>query len=90
MGLSASDAVIAWGWSWLENQVQCAVRIIPLGQSSGQRLVLRLIPTTLAALGLTGAGPACGHDCGQPAGFAPLAAIAGMRHERQYSRLFRS
>jgi urease accessory protein len=90
MGLSASDAVIAWGWSWLENQVQCAVRIIPLGQSSGQRLVLRLIPTTLAALGLNGAGLASGHGCVQPAGFAPLASIAGMRHERQYSRLFRS
>ncbi|MFM7256091.1 MAG: urease accessory protein UreF [Betaproteobacteria bacterium] len=90
MGLSASEAVTAWGWSWLENQVQCAVRIIPLGQSSGQRLVLRLVPTTLAALDPGAAGPTLVHDCAAPAGFAPLAAIAGMRHERQYSRLFRS
>jgi len=97
LGLDCREACLAWGWSWLENQVQCAVRIIPLGQTSGQRLLRRLIGHTVAsaddAATHSPSPPPCAADAtcaSTPGGFAPLAAIAGMRHERQYSRLYRS
>ena len=73
-----SAARFAWGFAWLENQVMAAVKIVPLGQSAGQRL--------LVALRALLAGP----PERQPWSFAPLASVLAMRHERQYTRLFRS
>jgi urease accessory protein len=68
----------AWAFSWLENQVQAAVKLVPLGQSSGQRLLMRLRP-------LSGLEPPVeAWTC------TPIASLLMMRHERQYSRLFRS
>ena len=81
MGLGRLEAMMAWAWSWLENQSQCAIKIIPLGQSAGQQLLYRLLPQTLHRID---------REPVEWAGFAPLAAIASMRHERQYSRLYRS
>ncbi|MGA1270586.1 MAG: urease accessory protein UreF [Burkholderiaceae bacterium] len=81
MGLGRLEAMMAWAWSWLENQSQCAIKIIPLGQSAGQQLLYRLLPQTLHQID---------REPLARAGFAPMAAIASMRHERQYSRLYRS
>jgi urease accessory protein len=81
MGLNRREAMMAWAWSWLENQSQCAIKIIPLGQSLGQQMLYRLLPQTLHRI----------DESVVPMwGFAPRAAIASMRHERQYSRLYRS
>jgi urease accessory protein len=77
-GLPPSAARFAWGFAWLENQVMAAVKIVPLGQSAGQRL--------LVALRALLAEP----PERQPWSFAPLASVLAMRHERQYTRLFRS
>lgn len=78
-------AVTAAIWAWLENQVMAAVKLVPLGQTAGQRLLLRLgkrIATIAqASIELPDA---------QLSNFAPGYAIASSRHERQYSRLFRS
>ena len=41
MGDSARDALVAYLWSWLENQVMAALKAVPLGQTDGQRLLLR-------------------------------------------------
>jgi urease accessory protein len=63
--------------------VQAAVRAVPLGQSSGQRILLRLsneIPQAVDA--------AMTRE--QPQAFSPMLAIFSSRHESQYSRLFRS
>ncbi len=72
-------------WSWLENQVLCAVKLVPLGQVSGQRLLHELsakIPELLdRGLQLDD------HEIG---GSVFALALAGSRHEMQYSRLFRS
>lgn len=76
--MPAHVARIAWGWAWMENQAQAAVRLVPLGQSAGQRLLVALRAR------LADDAP------GEAWSFAPRAAIAAMRHERQYSRLFRS
>lgn len=71
-------AVLGYGFAWMENQVQAAVKLVPLGQSAGQRLQVALRPRLADPL------PS------RPWSFAPLAAIVSMRHERQYTRLFRS
>ena len=78
-------ALIAYVWSWLENQVMAAIKAVPLGQVAGQRLLLTLgarIPAALAA-----AKAVADEDV---ASFAPGLALASARHETQYTRLFRS
>jgi urease accessory protein len=79
------DAVVAYLWSWLENQAMAAIKCVPLGQSAGQRLLADL-GARLPAL----AEEACGLHEPAFANFAPGAAITCAAHETQYSRLFRS
>jgi urease accessory protein len=84
-GIDPVDALAAYVWSWLENQVLCAVKIIPLGQLAGQRLLLELGARVPAAAGL-----ACAIADADISTFAPGLALASSRHETQYTRLFRS
>jgi urease accessory protein len=83
--IPAADSLLAYAWSWAENQVSAALKAVPLGQVAGQRLLLVLgerIPHAVAA--------ALQREDAQLSNFAPGLAIAGARHETQYSRLFRS
>ena len=79
------DGLLASAFGWAENMVQAALKSVPLGQRSGQRILAALsaaIPEAVAhAMGL-------GDDDRQA--FAPRLAILSARHETQYSRLFRS
>ena len=77
-GIPARQALTAYLWAWLENQVMAAVKAVPLGQTDGQRMLL--------ALG------ARLHEVSEdePGNFAPGLAILSSKHETQYSRLFRS
>ena len=79
------DALVAYLWSWLENQVMAALKAVPLGQTDGQRLLLRL-GAALSSI----ADEAMAAEDAMLANFAPGLAIASSRHETQYSRLFRS
>ncbi len=78
-------ALAAYIWSWLENQVLAAVKLVPLGQVAGQRLLAALGGTIPAAV-----ATAAGMRDDDIATFAPGLALASSRHERQYTRLFRS
>lgn len=72
-------------WAWCENQVLAALKLMPLGQSAGQRVLdalLREIPTVVAR-----AAALADEDVGTG---APRAAMGSAWHETQYSRLFRS
>jgi len=80
-----TDAALGYAWSWLENLVLAAVKIIPLGQTDGQR-ILQLLSRKLPAA--VEHGLAC-TDAGIGAS-SPALAIASSRHETQYTRLFRS
>jgi len=72
-------------WSWCENQVAAAVKLVPLGQTDGQRLLAHLSGCLSGAVDIAhGLGDA---DLG---GSLPGVTLASMRHETQYSRLFRS
>ena len=78
-------ALTAYLWAWAENQVMAALKAVPLGQASGQRLLAELggrLPE-IAALALK-------LPEGEWSNFTPAFAIACARHETQYSRLFRS
>jgi urease accessory protein len=78
-------ALTAYLWSWAENQVICAVKTVPLGQSAGQRLLFALGPVVAghAARAETLGDDALGN-------LAPGLALLSAQHETQYSRLFRS
>lgn len=78
-------AVSAYLWSWLENQVLAAVKLVPLGQLAGQRILFALgqkIPNYVET--------SQAMKDQQISGSLPMLAIASSRHETQYSRLFRS
>jgi urease accessory protein len=77
-GIAPRQALVAYLWSWLENQVMAAVKALPLGQTDGQKMLLAL------GAKLNEIGEA------EPGNFAPGLAILSSRHETQYSRLFRS
>lgn len=72
-------------WAWLENQIAAATKSVPLGQTHAQQLATRLIEHIPAIV--VKAHRLIDEDIG--ASLAGLA-IASAKHERQYSRLFRS
>jgi urease accessory protein len=78
-GIPARQALTAYLWAWLENQVMAAVKAVPLGQTDGQKMLLAL-----------GAKLHEEVDEEEPGNFAPGLAILSSLHETQYSRLFRS
>jgi urease accessory protein len=82
-GAPAAESLTAAAFGWAENMVQAAVRVVPLGQTAGQRLLARLVQAIPTAVEYALAAD-------EPIAFAPRLAIASARHETQYSRLFRS
>jgi len=84
--IAAEEALAGYLWAWCENQVAAAIKLVPLGQTAGQRMLLALadaVPEAVAAAMAIededGIGAAC-----------PGVTMSSMRHETQYSRLFRS
>jgi urease accessory protein len=84
-GLPIAPTVQAFVQAFAANLASAGVRLIPLGQTDGLRVLARLEP--LIPLLVAGAIDA-GLD--QIGGAGILADIASMRHETQYTRLFRS
>lgn len=83
--IGAEQALQGFVWSWLENQVAAAIKLIPLGQTQGQKLLLALMPQVQNAVATSERLPD-----GELGASLPRLAIASMQHETQYSRLFRS
>ncbi|HRE55115.1 MAG TPA: urease accessory protein UreF, partial [Candidatus Competibacter sp.] len=79
------QAATGYAWTWAENQVIAATRLIPLGQTASQRLLVAAGPAITAAVDEGLALP--DEDIGAA---SPGLALAGALHETQYSRLFRS
>jgi urease accessory protein len=40
--IPAQPALVAYLWAWLESQVMAAIKLVPLGQTDGQRILLAL------------------------------------------------
>jgi urease accessory protein len=79
------DALTAYLWSWCENQVSAGLKSVPLGQVAGQRILVEAQTAVVRAVDR--AASLADHEL---ANLLPALAIAGARHETQYSRLFRS
>lgn len=79
------DAILGYLHSWSSNLIGAGVKLIPLGQTSGQRLIQELQPVLEAC---------CQRllSLGDEDLFACTwgASLASMQHETLYSRLFRS
>jgi len=82
---SQDDCVLAFAWAWAENQVLAAIKLVPLGQGAGQRMLDALIPQ-LARIG----NQALALEDDEIGVCAVMQGIASARHETQYTRLFRS
>jgi urease accessory protein len=83
--IDPQPALLAYLWSWLENQVMAAVKAVPLGQTDGQRILLAL-GARLPAIAQR--ARTLGEDA--YSNFAPNLSLLSSRHETQYSRMFRS
>lgn len=84
-GIAEREAQLGYLWSWCENQVAAAVKLVPLGQTAGQQILAwcgERIP-----MRIDGCSDLQDEEIGQ---LAPALAIGSARHEQQYSRLFRS
>lgn len=80
-----TDALTVFSWSWVENQIAALVKLVPLGQTQGQLLMLSLDDTISQAVAK--AQGVAEDDIGSS---LPMLAIVSSQHETQYSRLFRS
>jgi len=83
--IDEDDAVLAFLHASTANLVSAAMRLIPLGQSAGLRTQARLEALIVEIASLT--KTATFDDIG---GFCLRSDIASMRHETQYTRLFRT
>ena len=83
--ISPNDALAAWLWGWLENQLAVLMKTLPLGQQAAQRLTSQLLPHLEQAQREASELPP-EHWGSAAVGLA----LVSMAHERQYSRLFRS
>jgi urease accessory protein len=84
-GAPLEQSLQAYAFGWAENMVQAAIKSVPLGQNSGQRILTKIAQhiasAVIHALQVT-------DDTRQA--FSPMLAILSAKHETQYSRLFRS
>ena len=78
-------ALAGYLWSWLENTIVVGIKLVPLGQSDGQQLLMKL-----AELIPTAVQQALATDDQHIGSFTPAQVMASCRHEHQYTRLFRS
>lgn len=78
-------ALLGLHWAVAEGQVSAALRLLPLGQSAGQRVLERALPCIERCV-----ARARQFEDDDVGNFAPGLALASAWHETQYSRLFRS
>lgn len=83
--IAYEDSANGFVWSWLENQVAAATKMVPLGQTQAQQMLTLFQPEITETIAL-----AEQIDEDKIGGGLPGLAIASALHEQQYSRLFRS
>jgi urease accessory protein len=78
-------ALQAFLQSWVSNQITAGVKLIPLGQTAGQRILLAMNAVIQAVYpSILALADDQLYSCSLGLG------LASMKHEQQYSRLFRS
>jgi urease accessory protein len=84
-GAPLEQCLQAYAFGWAENMVQAAIKSVPLGQNSGQRILTKLAQHIASAV-----SHALQVTDDTRQAFSPMLAILSAQHETQYSRLFRS
>jgi urease accessory protein len=84
-GIALAPALQAYLHALTANLVSAGVRLVPLGQTDGQRVLAALEPVVAAT-----AARALATPLDEVGGAAFRADLASMRHETQHTRLFRS
>lgn len=79
------DSLHAYLFAWTENQVLAALKAVPLGQVSGQRMLFALEAPILDA-----ATSAMTLEDDGISNWTPGLSFLSMRHETQHNRIFRS
>ena len=80
-----TEALRAFGLAFISNLVSALIRLGPLGQTAGQQVLARLLPL------IENIAAAVEHaDWDELGGSAFYSDLSSMRHETQYTRLFRS
>lgn len=85
LGVPHEAALLGMLFSMIENQVLACVKSVPLGQVSGQRLLLSLHPIIEETMQHA---QRLADD--ELSNWAPGLSVLSMQHEVQYSRIFRS
>ena len=83
--VTETGVVLAYLQAWIANFISAGVRLIPLGQNAGLAVQAALAPALIEAARVSE-----GMSLADLGGFTVAADIASMRHETQYTRLFRS
>jgi urease accessory protein len=83
--IARNAALRGYLWAWTENQVLAAVRLVPLGQSAGQRMLHQLVRSMPQIC-----DEALHLEDEQICNSAVSQTLASSLHESQYTRLFRS
>jgi urease accessory protein len=83
--IAPADALQGLMWSVVEAQVAAAIRLVPLGHTAGQRILIAAVHVIERA-----AAHAASLSDDEIGNVAPAMAMASAWHETQYSRLFRS
>ncbi|MEH6455925.1 MAG: urease accessory protein UreF [Cocleimonas sp.] len=83
--IELDNAANGFIWSWLDNQVAAAIKLVPLGQTDGQKVLSDFLPEIpdIIESGFSIPDDEIGASL-------PMMAILSSQHETQYSRLFRS
>lgn len=84
-GLPLGETLACYLQAFASNLVAVAMRLVPIGQSDGQRIIQALSPDCLSV-----AQDALSGDLDDLSSICFMADIASMRHETQHSRIFRS
>ena len=84
-GLDLINAQSGYCWTYLDNQVAAATKMVPLGQTQAQNLLFELSDKVEGAISI--ANNIATDDIGAS---LPRLAMASAWHETQYTRLFRS
>lgn len=88
-GIPLTPALTAWLHAAAANLVSAAQRLVPLGQTDGQRAIVTLEPSVHELAGWAAALPK-GDPLQQIGSATLLADFASIAHETQYTRLFRT
>jgi urease accessory protein len=84
-GIGVRDAAFGFLSAFAANLVSAGVRLVPLGQTDGQLSIAALQPAVAAAT-----DAALIADLARLGTAAPMLDVFSLRHETQYTRLFRS